>query len=905
MSASSYAFIRTKLSPPRVGRAPVPRLRILSMLEERRDSRLTLILGPAGSGKSFVGALWRQHLVLQGADVAWYNFSSDDDESQFVGYLATSFESSGLPIGPDALEIYNRHGGKSVDATLAALVNDMDGYAGPVYLVLEDFHYCTSPAIVAFLDRLLALAPPSFHLVISSRTRPPLALAPLRVKDQLTEIGFVDLRFTYEESVEFLRSRGVGSLTATQLRYLHDLTDGWVAGLQLAAYSLRKTDDPDRCLQRLAGSLAYGRENSFDNYLRETVAGHLDDEELDFLAKASACRRFNKELCEVITGNSRAGELLARFEADHLFVIPIESDDVTPWYRFHRIFSQFLNQKLLELPQGEVKKLNQLASHWFGGKGLYVEAVRHALHAGDEGFCLDLVERAARSTINGANFFLLLRWFEQLPREKTRTRLNLLLCVGWAQLTCGRLHDFEWTLQAIVAHPGVSKPGVQFEVELLQAYRLILKDDSEGALKLVVPYVIQRPKASALSLLLLSSIAGWGLVHANRFEEARDLVRERLHAIEPDRPLRPSPIADSVVGVSYLMQGDLPQAKRSLQRVIDDSTRSATMTAEVRRHLAGYLAEVHYQLDEVDAVEEILADFADSVDLVGPCDSVLFACRAEAHALHAKGQTEAAVRVLDKLEESARVRGVDRVVATCLGEKIHLDLARAQLPAARESLRQLQPLAQLYAYRGEGAFADIPWFAAVAEAEHSAATGQHRLAAERLEGLVGACERQGRLMRAAMLRVRLASSRMALGGVAEAALALGPALGYIRRYEMKRVLVDEGEAAQRMLRDPVLHAHLAAGAREDAQILLKSVRPPRPMAGEAAARSAPGGASLSSREMEILGLLAKALSTKGIARSLNLSGETVKWHLKNIYTKLGAASREDAVMKARSINLVA
>ena len=903
MSERASTFIRTKLSPPRVGGSPVPRLKLLSTLEERRDSRLTIILGPAGCGKSTLGALWRRQLVQTGADVAWYNFSSDDDEAQFVGYLASSFEAIGLPIGADALEIYNQYGGKSMNELLAALVNDLDDYAKPLYLVLEDFHYCQSQAIVDFLDRLLELAPSNFHLIVSSRTRPAFNLSSLRMKGLLTEIGFLDLRFTYEEAARFLRSRGIVNLSSTQLRVLHDMTDGWAAGLQLAAFSLRKSTDPERAMERLTTSLALGRENSFNTYLRESVAAHLEADELDFLAKTSACRRFNRELCELITGNAKAGELLARFEADNLFVIPIESDDVTPWYRFHRVFALFLNEQLLKLQDTELKKLNQLASHWFGGKGLYIEAIRHALYAGDEAFCIDLVDRAARSTINSANFFLLLGWFRQLPREKLADRLNLLLCVGWAQLSCGRLHDFEWTFQAISAHPSAAKPGTQFEVQLLQAYKLIQQDDSDAALQLVTPYIAARPKAGALPLLLLSSISCWSLVHANRFSDARDLVQERLYAVPPERPLRPSPILDSVVGVSYLMQGDLPQAKRSLLRVMEDTNRSSAMTAEVQRHLAGYLAEVHYQLGELDLAEPLVDECAGAVELVGPLDSVLSAYRAQAQLLHAKGQSDLAVEVLDRLEASARVRGIDRVVATCLAEKVHLELAQGQRTAAEESIRRLRQLASRYEGRGKGTFADIPYYLGVAEAEVAAASGEHARALETLVDLIALCEAQGRLFRATTLRVRAAVSWAAEGKEAMAFDVLAPAVAFAARYSMRRVFLHEGEPALKLLSE-WLHRRDPTQAEQDyARSVIDTGAAVEPGPARLVSASTRTDA-LSVRELEILALLAKAFSTKGIARTLDLSAQTVKWHLKNIYIKLGAGSREDAVVKARNINLV-
>ncbi|MFA5937850.1 MAG: LuxR C-terminal-related transcriptional regulator [Sinimarinibacterium sp.] len=904
-SELTTTIVKTKLLPPRIGSAPLRRGRILSTLESRLDRRLTLILGPAGSGKSTLTALWRQALVQKGFDVAWYNCGSDDDEAQFVTYLTSSFGVNGLFIGADSLDIYNRYGGKSLDACLAALINDINDYAKPLYLVLEDLHDVRSPAITRFLERLLALAPPNFRLIISSRVRPSFSLLPLTVQDQLTEISFVDLRFTYEESVQFLLSRGVDTLTAAQLHALHDLTDGWAAGLQLAAFSLNKSSDPDDYLRRIAASLTSAQGNNFHEYLHESITHHVDAADIGFLAKISACRRFNRELCELITGNSSAGELLARFESDNLFLIPIESDDATPWYRFHRLFAKFLNERLLQLPEDELKKLNQLASHWFGSKGLYVEAIRHAQYAGDEAFCIELIDRAARSTINSANFVALLKWVSPLPRDKLRDRLNLLLCIGWAQLCCGRLKDFDWTLDAILEHPGTARPGTHFEVELLQAFRLNQLDDTAGALALVAPYIARKPDASALSLILLSSIAGWALLYANRFEEARDVVRSGAHAVLPERPHRPSSFADAVIGVSFLVQGNLPQARKCLLRLVEDAARSAAMSAEVERYVCGYLAEVHFQLDELVQAERLLSECGDIVDSMGPTDSVLFACRTQAHLCRVRGRPEAGARILERLEEAARRRNADRITAVCIAEQIHLEVQGRQLSIALEAMQRLRPLAAKYRARRDCAFAEIPRAASISEAQIAAALGQHGDALKILEPLIAQSESRGRLHEVALLQVRSATSHAALGDRARSLGAAGKALRIASTFSMKRVFLDEGDAALELLRE-LQQQDLADAERQYVERALQSAQhacEPDKGATSAAGTSSQA-ASLSERELEILQLLAKAFSTKNIARTLNCSVHTVKWHLKNIYSKLGTSSREGAVVTARNCRIV-
>jgi LuxR family transcriptional regulator, maltose regulon positive regulatory protein len=184
----------------------------------------------------------------------------------------------------------------------------------------------------------------------------------------------------------------------------------------------------------------------------------LQPAELSFLIRISACRRFNRELCEVLTGDPHAAGHLARFEAENLFLIPIDTADHEPWYRFHRLFSSFLNSRLDALGAAEVQALHRTASRWFASRSLHVEAMRHAQLAGDIDFVVELIDRDARRLVNTASFVELLRWCDAVPQERLQARLNACLCAAWAQLSCSRVADFDRNIVAIEQHPQAHEP---------------------------------------------------------------------------------------------------------------------------------------------------------------------------------------------------------------------------------------------------------------------------------------------------------------------------------------------------------------------------------------------------------------------------------------------------------------
>lgn len=911
MTYSTVQIIQTKLAPPRISGRPQRREALTANLDARRNKRLTLILGPAGCGKTTFSALWRRDLVTSGAITCWYNLSSEDtDLSQFVAYLISSLKTISESFGTEALKLYNESGGRFIDGFIASLINDFSQVNKPVYLFLEDFHTILNSEPGALLERILELAPPALHLVITSRTRPPLNLAQLRAQDEINELSFSDLQFSLQETCSFLRAQNLNDLSPAQMNHLHLISDGWAAGLQLMVYSLKKSKDPDNYISSLKGALKAEREESLTQYIEKAIDSTLSNEELDFLVYTSACRRFNSELCQLITGNENATKLLEQFEADSLFLIPIDYDDERQWYRFHRTFAKFLNEKLLRKPHSELKRINRIASEWFAQKGLQVEAIRHAIYAGEVDHCVSLVEGNAREMTARAQFLQLLKWFDQLPKERTRGHLKLLLSVAWAQIACDRREDFEWNMQAIQETPESALPEVNFELQLLRALHLIRLDDTAAALHLLEPYLHNPPaKAGRFALYALYLLSSLALVYADEFERVRDLAHySRTHVFHYLTDTS-TPFLDGGVGLSYLLQGDVLQARELLSTSLKQARKSPYLTADPEAYLAGYLAEAHYQLDELDAARTVIANSAPLLDVIGTPDSILFAHRVEVrlHLLH--GDLDKAFDVLKKVEDlGARLR-IDRVLAWSLKEQVRVQIDRRRSPASREALRRLEQMAERYESVTQCAFSEIPLFARSARADFLMSQRDFQQAIHTLKQLIQEYETRGHMYRTAVLLIRCAGAQFELGEREDGFVSLHKALSIASQYFLLRVFIDNGQALSDPLKTLIQERSITEEQKQFALKMLarmqgvhESQKPTAPSPRTVGTQD--NKTNLSVREVEIVELLAKAFSNKSIGRALNISAGTVKWHLKNIYAKMDVASREDAVMKARNHKVI-
>ncbi|AXQ28573.1 hypothetical protein D0B54_07695 [Solimonas sp. K1W22B-7] len=915
MTPGDLPLIRTKLAPPRVGSAPVSRDALLQQLDERRSRRLTVVLGPAGCGKTMLLTQWRRQLILQGAKVAWYNAGVDDNDMHIAAYIVESLQQSGLVMDKEALHVYLRSGGKAWRSLVASLVNDIGDQEGDVYLVIDDLHHISSFGVLKLLGHWLAMAPERFHLVLGSRNRPPLPLARLRAEDDLTELQFSELRFSRDETHRFLQAQGLQGLSAAQENRLQEMTDGWAAGLQLLAFSLRKQKNPEQFFER-RGQRSLSRADALEEYLETAVVEHLSEAEFSFLMRISVCRRFNRELCELLTGDPRTAEHLARFENENLFLIPIDTADTEPWYRFHRLFAGFLNNRLQRIGEAEVRKIHHLASHWFAGKNLHTEAMRHATLAGDTDFVVQLIDRAARQLVSSANFAELLKWCDAVPRESLLGRLNVLLCVAWAQLTGSRVESFERTMADISQHPDVARPEVAIEVKMLRAYHFMRQDDTASCLQILEPMMREPPPLNTFLSLLLSTVASLALVHANQFERAREVARLRHQFDIPRRPDHPRPLIDIVSGFSHLIQGNINLATPALQSYIEHALQRTSQGVDAAGLFSGYLVDALYQSGQVDQARQFLDRYLDLIDAVGLSDGLLFSYRVRARIQQMDGDFEGARETMLRLEELGYQRRLDRIVAWSLWEQLALSLRTDQKVPARDLLARLERLGERYRDARGCAWSEIGMavlLARVMVAFLQDPGNPACLAA--IDAADAASQRNGRLLPSTSLGLLRAVVLLRNGREDEAVETGRRMVGIAADTGMMRVLPDAGTAMLplivRLLQDeadPRRRSLLETAQRELDPSLSGTASAASPASAALATQGAPPRGQvelLSAREHEVLALLAKALSIKSIARALGLSPGTVKWHLKNIYGKLSAISREDALAKARQLRILA
>ena len=371
------SLLPTKLFYPSVPSGFVPRPHLWKKLDEALVHRLTLVSAPAGAGKTTLVSAWVQSQRKKGLTFGWLSLDdADNDPGRFLDYLAGCLEEGGTVVDlptlslPQGLPIH-------IQDTLAEFIRGLMGLQRDVVLVLDDYHLIHHQEIHSAIQYLLDRVSPHMHLILLTRSDPPLTLARLRLEDQLGEIRMEHLRFSALEAAEFIKVTAGVSLKEEDVNLLNIRTEGWIAGLQMAAISLRGAEEPSSFIASFAGSHRY----VFD-YLIEQVLNRQPVEVRDFLLKTSIFERFSASLCDAVIGpGGDARAMLNIIERSNLFLIPL--DDERHWFRYHHLFSDLLRLALEQTYPGLSETLHHTACHWCMEHGLLAEALHHGLAAAD------------------------------------------------------------------------------------------------------------------------------------------------------------------------------------------------------------------------------------------------------------------------------------------------------------------------------------------------------------------------------------------------------------------------------------------------------------------------------------------------------------------------------------------
>ncbi|MGD1993579.1 MAG: hypothetical protein PVI59_10325, partial [Anaerolineae bacterium] len=491
-------LLKTKLHIPPTRPERVSRPHLIDRLNTGRHRKLTIISAPAGFGKTTLLSDWINQLD---SPAAWISLDeSDNDPTHFWAYFVAALKGIQVDVEDVSQVMFQSPRLPPVESTLTPLVNQLDMVSRPFVLVLDDYHVIETPAVHEGLAFLLKHLPPQMHMVIATRVDPPLPIARLRGRAQLTALYQADLRFTSEEATDFLNQVMGLDLSAENVTALEQRTEGWIAGLQMAAISMRGHDNAASFVRAFTGSNRY-----ILDYLSEEVLRQQRQYVQTFLLQSAVLDRLSGPLCDAVIGTADpaaidAQSVLEYLERANLFIVPL--DDERRWYRYHHLFAGLLRRRLQRETPHLVPKLHHRASVWYEENGLMAEAVGHALSAGDYERTADLIERAGWATFTRGEMTTILGWISALPERLIRSRPKLSVLNAWAMAKSGHLEDVEACLADIDPH---QLPG---EVAAVRAYVAGVHGDLSRAVELARHALDHLPEENLLLRAIVAQNLG-------------------------------------------------------------------------------------------------------------------------------------------------------------------------------------------------------------------------------------------------------------------------------------------------------------------------------------------------------------------------------------------------------------
>jgi LuxR family maltose regulon positive regulatory protein len=889
-------ILETKLVVP--GRQDVVvRQRLLDKLGWGKPHPLTLLCAPAGFGKTTLLAHWlRNHSM----PVAWYSLDEgDNDPTRFLAHFITALQTIVPGFAVNIVNALKTTSPPSIKPLLPALINQMSRFSRDMLLVFDDYHLITEPIIHESLAHLLEHQLPRLSLAITSRSEPPLPLSRLRVRRSLNEIRETDLRFTEEEAAIFFNQVMGLQLSNDHISILEQRTEGWIAGLQLAAISLQGMDDATGFIRDFAGDDRY-----IMDYLTEEVLHRQPQQVKQFLLQTALLDRFSASLCEAVTGLEQSREILSALERANMFLVPLDNNRV--WYRYHHLFADLLRRHLADDHRGSEAELHRRASLWFADNGLYPEAIKHAFNAGDFGGAADLIETCGYELFRQGGIKTLLDWCQKLPVEHMRGKPQRLLMYSWVLFVGGaKLHNSAtditpWLTEAEQLLEGADdKPealaekrrlSMQAEINVLRGFVALHQRQFQRAITLVE---LAQPNLSNENTLVQAGAAlnlGVCYYATGQYELAEQAFHNALNLAQKDDSIVVIFPALKGLGQLYQIHGQLHKAHETYQQaltLVDDHQLyempdlgwTYMGLGELLHEWNDLQGAEHYLRKSISCIDQYSWDYLQALDYLYLAKLKLVQGN-NGEAIELIAQTDGLdfsaplfpicpppnqllVRAWLMLGDKAKVQrwvetnapGSDDT-PNAANETQYIVLARALLglQCYDESFRLLARLL-LVAEQGK---------------------------------------RNGVVIEILMLQALV---RQAQGNTKQALALLKRSLELAEPEQYIRLFVDEGAPMAALLK----HFSTSPYAQKLLQLLDSTYGDSKPDASKALARLAE---PLSQKELKTLHLLISGLSNKEIAAQLFVSPNTVKTHLRSIYDKMRVNNRTQAIARARELELI-
>ncbi len=901
-------LLQTKLYRPPTRPQLVPRPRLIKKLNAGLNGKLTLVAAPAGFGKTTLIAHWLHQFQDQRTQTVWLSLDADDNApQQFFSYLAAAIRP--LPASQATLSQHLQAPQPLPAKTLAkAFVNDVVPVSTPFLLILDDFHFIQSAEINAAVTFLLDHMPPQMHLVITSRADPLLPLSRLRARQQLNEIRAADLRLTEAETAVFLNDLMQLNLSPVDIAALEARTEGWVAGLQLAALSLEKLADSAKhtFVTDLSGDDRYILDYLLDEVLRQQPP-HIRD----FLLTTSVLDRLYAPLCDFLIAfsalsnpqlkNLQSQQLLEQLDRANLFLVPL--DNTRHWYRYHHLFGDLLTNQLQASNRAVIPQLHKQASRWFEANSMLAEAFGHAWKSSDFVYVVAFLKRHARELLVRAELVTLVSWLGKLPPEHLAAEPQLCIYYAWAATSLLQLETAVAALNLVdtfTKTAPLSAPELadwQGQTAVLRGLLATKSLDISQAISL---------SQQGLTLLLpdnhlLRGLAVSTLATTQWFIGSTAAAAETLAAaIEPNQMAGNISETINLYGMLAQSTFEMGQLQRTeticqaaLQLILHDSRQQVQGRPLAAAGLIYVqLGQLYYEWNRLDAA----AAYVQQGIELSQHESIgnLMMLRVLLATLHSsQGNEESALAELAKVQALTARMTLVQIMAQAADIEAFIHLQRGELTAVRQWIEA----AQIRAEDSPSHFHEPRYliFAHFLILEGRWAEAEKLLAVLRQQMLAGG--RSGRLIHATVLTAlayQQQGQQAQATAVFQQALTLAEPAGFIRTF------LNAGQPIA-----AVLATLKPANAKQQTyiQTLLDAFQ------GDSknSATRTPHSAllePLSERELEVLLLVANGRSNRQIADELYLAIGTVKKHISNIFGKLQVSSRTQAVARARELNLI-
>jgi LuxR family maltose regulon positive regulatory protein len=896
-------LLSTKLFIPRPRKNLVFRPQLVERLNAGLDRKLTLIAAPAGFGKTTLLSEW---IPQSPRCVTWFSLDeADNDLARFWTYFIISLQQLRSNLGEGALALLQSLQTPQIASILTTLINDITAFSDPFAIVLDDYHLIDSQPIHEALTYLIAHLPANMHMVITTRIDPPLPLARLRARDKLTEFRANNLRFTAEEVAAFLTQVMGLNLSAEEVSAIEIRTEGWIAGMQIAALSMQNHDDIPGFIRAFSGSHRH-----ILGYLADEVLNQRPKGTLNFLLQTSILDRLCGPLCDAVTGGSDGQAILENLEHANLFITPLDNEGI--WYRYHHLFAEVLQARLRQNHPELPVELHRRASKWYEAHDLIAEAVQHALAAGELNQAARLIGQQRWALLGRGEANTLHRWLDELPVELLCNRPGLSLTYAWILSLLeqpegieARLLDAEQALSNRSAQEVIESENlIRGEIATLRAEIALSRSNIPRA----IAFCRQALELLPFESVSMRGVATYFLGHGERrngnmVEAEQAYIEASVIGLQTDNLLLALHALANLSTVQIAM-GRLREAVQTSQRILD-------ITAERQRQswpVAGLayqgLGKVHYEWNDLDSAARFLhqgIEYGQRGGLIGleinSLNTLAFALQAQHDTKGADAMLREIAAINDRshhpvyIAQAAAIEAHLRLLQNRIDQAVHwaescvLRLNDTERPYSREA--EYLTLARVLFIQGkrEGVAEMLDRLSRAAETD------------QRVGDLIEILVQQALFWHVSDQKSRAFQSF-------ERALILAEPEGFIRSF------VDEGEPMRSLLLDyqTIINKRIGVAIDNKSLRLLTYIDKllaafSQPISVEKA-KDEDFLEPLSERELDILRLIATGRSNKEIAEILVITLSTVKSHINNIYGKLGTNRRTQAIAFARKHGLL-